>query len=402
MKQDKTLTIKEVAGFLNISNQMVYNLIRDRKIEAFKVGSAIRILYSDLQSYIDEQKKLFHRDSEAIENSDENIFMVSGLNYKREEFQLTDISFSLPRGKILTILGQSGSGKTMMMKAIAGINKPESGSVFFGSDRLDLKDAADRNIGFVFEDYALMPNRSGRGNIRFPLELQKKKKVEIDPAVEKMAEELQISRGDLDTLIARLPEGIKQLIAIARAEVRNIDLLLMDEPLARLDKIERLNMRVFLKKLVTELQKTTIVTLHDPETALALGDYLGLIDGGRLIQFGEALDVYNNPVSETAYSLTSRFGCNTLDVSVSGGMVESLNLSTGGEDGDRRLVFRAEEIRRSDPGTGLPVQIRERHVLDGNRVQALCSSDYGDLNLILPTDSPDELLITPTRYGLFG
>lgn len=401
MKQDKTMTIKEVAVFLNISNQMVYNLIRDRKIEAFKVGSAIRVLSSDLHRYIAEQKKIFHSNSESIQNSDENIFMVHGLNFKREEFQLTDISFSLPRGKILTILGQSGSGKTMMMKAIAGINKPESGTVFFGTDRLDLKDAADRNIGYVFEDYALMPHRSGRGNIRFPLEIQKKKKIEIDPTVEKMAEELQISRDDLDILVTKLPEGIKQLIAIARAEVRNIDLLLMDEPLARLDKIERLNMRVFLKKLVTGLQKTTIVTLHDPETALALGDFLGLIDQGRLIQFGEAMEVYNHPVSETAYALTSRFGCNALDVSVSGGRVESLNLSAPGDDGDRRLVFRADEIRRNSSGAGLSVRILDRHILDGNRVQALCGSDYGDLNLILPADSPDELTIEPVRYGLF-
>ena len=115
--KEKTLTIKEVAGFLNISNQMVYNLIRDKKIEAFKVGSAIRVLSSDLFAYIAQQKLDFHSVEETIENSDENIFLVNNLNFKRDDFQLYDICFQIPRGKILTILGPSGSGENSAFKS---------------------------------------------------------------------------------------------------------------------------------------------------------------------------------------------------------------------------------------------------------------------------------------------
>ena len=264
-QKERTLTIKEVAEFLNISNQMVYNLIRDKKIEAFKVGSAIRVLSTDLNGFIERQKEEFHSPDQGISNSDENLFLVSRLNFKREEFQLKDISFRIPRGSILTILGSSGSGKTMLLKSIAGINRISSGAVFLGSKRLDTLSPRERNVGFVFEDYALMPHRSGRGNIRFPLEVLKKtRKEEIDPAVDELAREMDLPVGELERLVSELPEGLKQLIAIARADIRNIDILIMDEPLARLDTSLRHQMRTFLKSLVSGLGKTTVISLHGP------------------------------------------------------------------------------------------------------------------------------------------
>ncbi|MDA3957948.1 ATP-binding cassette domain-containing protein [Oceanispirochaeta sp.] len=402
--KDKTLTIKEVAEFLNISNQMVYNLIRDRKIEAFKVGSTIRILDSDLFAYIEQQKLDFHGSDEALENSDENLFVVKKLNFRREEFQLQDISFQIPRGKILTILGPSGSGKTMLLKALAGINQNDSGAVFLGTKRMDTLPASERNIGFVFEDYALMNHRSGRGNIRFPLEVMKTKtikKEEIDPAVEAMARELNISRADLDRLISVLPEGIKQLIAIARADIRNIDILMMDEPLTHLDTKNRLQMRTFLKGLVTGLGKTTIISLHDPETALALSDYLAVLDKGRLIQFGTARELYNAPAHKIVLEMTSRFAVSKLDVSVKDGHLNLFPYESDKKDGDYQLLIRADEITLCESSSGIRARIKDRHPLDGSRILADCSSDSGDLELILPTETDEEFSFRPKSIHLF-
>jgi len=396
---DRTLTIKEIARFLNISNQMVYNLIRDRKIEAFKVGSTIRVLHSDLQEYIDRQKREFIDFPETPAAPEEGLFLVNNLNFHREEFQLRNISFSFPRGKILTILGSSGSGKTMLLKTIAGLNRTESGAVFLGSRRLDELDVSERNLGFVFEDYALMPHRDGRGNIRFPLETQGKKKAEIDPAVETVARELNLSPEDLKSYVHEMPEGIKQLTAIARADVRNIDLLLMDEPLARLDKNIRMRMRVFLKELVAGIGTTTILTLHEAETALALSDYMAVLDKGRLVQFGEAQEVYKNPAAPVVFELTSRFAVNKLDVTVTGGEIGDFSLPAAEADGDYRLYFRADEVRVTEEG--IPAAIRRRHVVDGSRILADCESERGGLELILPAQTDEKFRFTPTRYSLF-
>jgi excisionase family DNA binding protein len=403
MINEQTLTIKEVAKFLNISNQMVYNLIRDKEIEAFKVGSAIRILYSDLLAYVEKQKLEFHKNSETIENTDENIFLVKNLNFHREEFQLKHINFEFPRGKILAILGASGSGKTMLLKALAGLNRPDSGAVFLGTDRLDNKASADRNIGFVFEEYALMPNRSGRGNIRFPLEVQKKsKKLQIDPAVEEMAGRLNIKESDLDRMVKALPEGVKQLIAIGRADIRNIDILIMDEPLARLDSRLRMQMRVFLKELVAGLGKTTIISLHDPETALALSDYIGIIDKGRLLQFGQAMDVYNNPASATAFELTSRFAVNKLPVTVSKGIIQPFKIPCDEKDGDYELFFRANEVKLSESDRGIEAGIEAEHVVDSSRILAECSSKWGEITAVLPAGSKGSVVLEPIRYNLYS
>ncbi|MDC7233053.1 MAG: ATP-binding cassette domain-containing protein [Spirochaetales bacterium] len=399
--KEKSLTIKEVAQFLGISNQMVYNLIKDKKIEAFKVGSAIRILSSDLYAYIERQKELFHSPREGIENSDENVFMVHNICFRREQFQLENISFTIPRGKILSVIGPSGSGKTMLLKAIAGINKAEQGVVYLGSKRLDNIPARDRNIGFVFEDYALMPNRNGRGNIRFPLEMIKHlKKDEIDPAVSALAEELKLSRDDLDTVISELPEGVKQMIAIAKADIRNIDLLIMDEPLARLDAQVRLQMRSFLKELVVKLGKTTILSLHDPETALAMSDYIAVLDKGKLIQFGTATEVYGHPETEIVLEMTSRYAVNDIPVQVLKGKTDPLNLETDREDGRYKLFFRADEIELHKDG--MEVEVQDRHVLDGSRVLAGCSSPEGSLQLVVPAEYGEIFSFRPKSFFLSG
>jgi len=399
-QKERTLTIKEVAEFLNISNQMVYNLIKDRKIEAFKVGSAIRVLSHDLMNYIENQKKDFLAGDEGISNSDENLFMVSHLNFKREDFQLRDINFQIPRGSILTILGASGSGKTMLLKSLAGINDIKSGAVYLGSKRLDTLSPRERNIGFVFEDYALMPHRNGRRNIRFPLEVMKKiREEEIDPAVDALAGDLDIPVEELGRMIADLPEGLKQLIAIARADIRNIDILIMDEPLARLDTAIRHQMRTFLKGLVAGLGKTTVISLHDPESALALSDYIAIIDEGRILQFGSAMDVYENPVNTLVLELTSRYAVNPVDVKVEGGTLDLFPAAVDRVDGNYTLMIRADEVNVVP--SGIAGRIEKSHPLDGNRILAECSCEREDLELILPAETQEEFQFIPSTLHLF-
>ena len=247
-----------------------------------------------------------------------------------------------------------------------------------------------------------MPHRSGRGNIRFPLEVLKNiKKEDINPAVEAMARDLNINSSDLDRLITDLPEGVKQLMAIAKADIRNIDILMMDEPLARLDTKNRLQMRVFLKKLVTELGKTTIITLHDPETALALSDYLAVLDNGRLIQFGPAREVYDTPAHRIVYEMTSRFAVNELKVAVNKGQLDIFPYETGRDDGTYSLLIRADEVSLCGNSEGIDAKITARHTLDGNRILADCLCDRGSLELILPAETSQEFCFRPDQVHLF-
>ena len=148
--EDFTLTIKDVAKFLKLSDQMVYNLVKDNKIKAFKIGSATRILYSDLTNFIDEQKK------EMSKKVNNEYFSVENLEFiiKKSNFSLSNIDLKFPLGKITSIIGPSGSGKTLLLRCIAGLEKINSGKIFLGSKRLDKLETHERKIGFVFQNFA--------------------------------------------------------------------------------------------------------------------------------------------------------------------------------------------------------------------------------------------------------
>ena len=207
---------------------------------------------------------------------------------------LEDVSLHFPDGKFFGLLGPSGSGKTTLLRAIAGFVQPDQGSVSIGDVRVEDMPVEARQIGMVFQNYALFPNMTVAENVVFGLRVRK---VPVDEAARRVAEVLDLVQ--LGSLGARKPHqlsgGQRQRVAMARAIVTRPRVLLLDELLSALDKSLRVEMQVELKRIQREVGITTIFVTHDQEEALTLSDQVGILKDGRLIRHGAPKDVYDHP-----------------------------------------------------------------------------------------------------------
>ncbi|WJR79243.1 ABC transporter ATP-binding protein [Bradyrhizobium sp. NP1] len=207
-----------------------------------------------------------------------------------------DVSFSLPAGGLLTLLGPSGSGKTTTMRMVAGFETPTSGDVRVDGDSIVDLSAHRRNIGVVFQQYALFPHLSVFENVAYPLEMRRIGRAQIKQRVEAALETVRLGGFE-----ARRPKqlsgGQQQRVALARALVFQPRLLLMDEPLGALDKRLRELMQVEIRQLQQKLGITTISVTHDQVEALVMSDLVAVLDGGRLQQLGPPLEVYQRPAN---------------------------------------------------------------------------------------------------------
>lgn len=210
-----------------------------------------------------------------------------------------DISLAVNSGEFTTILGPSGSGKTTMLSLIAGIAAPTSGRIELGNREITNVPAARRNIGLVFQSYALFPHMSIFDNIAFPLRVRRVSRADVDARVE---EALRLVR--LAGFEARRPHqlsgGQQQRVALARAIVFKPDILLLDEPLAALDRKLREEVRSEIRALQRNLGITTIMVTHDQEEALSLSDRIVLLSGGKVEQIGTPDDIYHRPSTRFA------------------------------------------------------------------------------------------------------
>ncbi|MGJ8455071.1 ABC transporter ATP-binding protein [Pseudothermotoga sp. U03pept] len=207
---------------------------------------------------------------------------------------LDEISLQIEDGEFLVLLGPSGSGKTTLMYLIAGIYKPTAGRIFFDDLEVTKTNPKDRNIGLVFQNWALYPHMKVYENIAFPLTLKKINKVHVDEKVRQVATMLKID-ALLDRYPWQLSGGQQQRVAIARALIKEPRVLLFDEPLSNLDALLRLNVRAEIKRLQKDLQITSIYVTHDQAEALAIADRIAIINNGKLVQLGSPEEVYNNP-----------------------------------------------------------------------------------------------------------
>jgi len=205
-----------------------------------------------------------------------------------------DINLVIEHGEFMALLGPSGSGKSTTLYLIAGIYKPTRGRIFFGDKDVTKLPPRERNVGLVFQNWALYPHMKVFDNIAFPLRLRKIPESEIRKRVVSVARMLRID-GLLDRYPWQLSGGQQQRVAMARALAKEPDVLLLDEPMSNLDAVLRISVRAELKRLQRELGITTIYVTHDQAEALAMADRIALINEGSIVQIGTPSEVYSKP-----------------------------------------------------------------------------------------------------------
>jgi putative spermidine/putrescine transport system ATP-binding protein len=212
---------------------------------------------------------------------------------------LDDVSIAFEDGGFFALLGPSGSGKTTLLRTIAGFHFPESGSIRIGERNVEKVPVEKRDIGMMFQNYALFPNMSVAENVGFGLRVRKVGSAEETRRAREALELVQL--GHLgDRRPSQLSGGQRQRVALARAIVTNPKVLLLDEPLSALDKTLRVDMQIELKRIQREVGITTIFVTHDQEEALTLSDRIGILRDGRIVQAGPPREVYNRPVDAFA------------------------------------------------------------------------------------------------------
>ena len=209
---------------------------------------------------------------------------------------LDGVGLAVEPGELLTILGPSGSGKTTLLKVIAGFETPETGSVLLGGEDITAVPPARRNIGMVFQNYALFPHMTAAQNIAFPLEMRGMARTEIDREVVR-ALDLVALGGLGERLPRQLSGGQQQRVALARAVVFNPRLLLLDEPFGALDRKLREAMQLEVRRLQRRLGLTTIFITHDQEEALVISDRVAVMRAGRIEQVGRPPEIYERPAN---------------------------------------------------------------------------------------------------------
>ena len=211
---------------------------------------------------------------------------------------IENLNLDIKEGEFFTFLGPSGCGKTTSLRALVGFLSPSKGKVYVGDKDVTNLPVEKRNIGMVFQSYALFPTMSDYDNIAFGMKVKKASKTEIDQKVHEVAAKIKITESQLKKNVSDLSGGQQQRVALARAIVLEPKILCLDEPLSNLDAKLRIDMRMELKRLQKELGITTLYVTHDQEEALTLSDRIAVFNNGYVEQVGTPYEIYNESKSE--------------------------------------------------------------------------------------------------------
>ncbi|WP_287223576.1 ABC transporter ATP-binding protein [Mesorhizobium sp.] len=217
-------------------------------------------------------------------------------SYDGRTFAVTRLNLSVARGEFLTLLGPSGSGKTTTLNMLAGFERPTSGVITLEGRSVDRLPPYERNIGMVFQNYALFPHMSVEENVAFPLSVRKTTRADVASRVGRALDMVRLRQFG-DRRPAQLSGGQQQRVALARALVFEPSLVLMDEPLGALDKKLREHMQIEIKQLHTMLGVTIVYVTHDQSEALTMSDRVAVFNNGGIAQLGSPDDLYNTPES---------------------------------------------------------------------------------------------------------
>jgi len=273
---------------------------------------------------------------------------------------LDDVGLTVEPGEFFTLLGPSGCGKTTLLRTIAGFNQQDSGEILFDGARMDTVPAHRRDIGMVYQDYAIFPHKSVADNVAFGLSMRRVQRQEIAERVARALDLVQLG-GHAARMPHELSGGQQQRVALARAMVINPKILLMDEPLSNLDAKLRVELRDEIRDLQRSLGITTIYVTHDQEEALVISDRICVMQGGRVHQVAPPHEVYGRPATLFVASFVG-----TMNV------FDGLRVGPGGEvtigtatrmlpalagRSQVTLALRPEDVVQSERGADAPTAI---------------------------------------------
>ena len=342
---------------------------------------------------------------------------IRGVSKRFKDFAALDkVSLDIQSGELIALLGPSGSGKTTLLRVIAGLESPEAGEVCFDGQDAVSRTVAERNVGFVFQHYALFRHMSIFENVAFGLRAQKRRERLPEDGIRARVEELldlvQL-RGVADHFPSQLSGGQRQRIALARALAIEPRVLLLDEPFGALDAKVRKELRRWLRQLHNEIKVTSVFVTHDQEEALEVADRVVVLDRGRIEQVGTPEDVYEQPASAFVHEFIGE--ANRLPVRVDAGSVffagKAIPLDPRGTpNGSANLYIRPHELEIVSDQSQADISgtVQRVHGL-GTARRLQISVDDGAAEHLIEMDTPRSLIVAvgqsiglkPRDYRIF-
>ena len=343
--------------------------------------------------------------------------MDVSIRHVRKEFDrfpaLRDVSLDIRSGELIALLGPSGSGKTTLLRLIAGLERPTEGAIFFGDEDASHKSVQERNVGFVFQHYALFRYMTVADNIGFGLKVRPGASRPPAAEIRRRASEL-LDLVQLSGLEKRYPNqlsgGQRQRVALARALAIEPKVLLLDEPFGALDAQVRRELRRWLREIHDTTGHTTVFVTHDQEEALELADRVVVMSQGRIEQVGTSDEVYDTPNSPFVYGFIG--DSSALPVRVEAGQLwlqdRSLGLTTSGvPDGEATLYFRPHEVDLVEGCGGCiaGTVAASRRVAGTRHVELEIGGERNRVEIELPIEHPaankNRIAFRPRRWKVF-
>ena len=307
---------------------------------------------------------------------------VNNLSIKFNDTQiLEDISFSVKNGEIVTLLGQSGCGKTSILRTIAGLQREHEGNICIGDVCVSSKDiyTQDREVGYIFQDYALFPHLDVEENISFTLDKLSSK--DRNKRVNELLEQFDITIHRKKQ-IHQLSGGQQQRVAIARAMANKPKILLLDEPFANLDSQLRYKTKMWLKNLIKKHKLSAILVTHDKKEALSISDKIGIIHNKKLLQFDKTNNIYNKPVNYYVANFLSEINI------LSQKITENLNMKLSNE---QIAIIEISKCEISNESTLFEIEIEDT---------SFCGEYYELLIKIKSDKKGNSLMIKSSLKGI--
>lgn len=312
--------------------------------------------------------------------------------YPNGALAVKGVSVDVKDGELVVFVGPSGCGKSTLLRMVAGLEEVTEGDIELAGVNVKGVEPADRNIAMVFQNYALYPHMTVRGNLAYGLKNRGTPRDEIARKVNEAAELLQIS-DFLDRKPSQLSGGQRQRVAMGRAIVRDPAIFLFDEPLSNLDAKLRNQMRLEIKQLQRRLNIAAIYVTHDQVEAMTMADRIVVLNQGKIEQVGTPHEVYTKPASTFVANFIGSPPMNLINVTVEGekiAMGDQTLFVSGVEDGAHILGIRPEHISISNVATGLQVDVQTVEDLGAVR---LVHARVGDENLTISTPKLSDELV---------